>query len=494
MTSAARPKFFFVLVRGLLLLSGWGVALWVFFGIPREPLPGERLEEDSALEEVFGALAADPSLAGASVAFCVLDQDGKVVVASPLATTALPPASALKTLTTAAALEVLKPSFRFETLLIASAPVGSDGVLRGDLTLVGSGDPTLTAEDIKALVVAASSAGLKRIEGSVSMDASVFPANPVSDHWNWGDIGNAYGAGAYGLNVDHNRLAAKFAPAAQVGAPAALDPGTHAPGTFSWINEVTTGSPGSGDQVVAYSVPYGKSVTLRGTVPSGMPGFEVSVANPDPPSTALELLWAALKHHDIRVTPSASGPSVSSSDVVLARHLSPPLSEIIPHLHRVSDNLEAQCLFLLLGKKAGAAPVDALREFWQRSGVEFAGLRLLDGSGLARANMIRPLDLARANHRAATGPHGQIFLESLSRYDGGKVRSKRGAMSGVRTEVGFVSLPDGTTRTFALMANGLPPGASLARHRAALLALAGHHAPPSSGSNDVSPPQRGIRR
>jgi len=478
MTSDARPKFFSVLVRGLLLLSGWGLALGLFFGIPREPLSAGRLEEDSALEEVFDALAADPSLAGASVAFCVLDQDGNVAVASPLATTALPPASALKTLTTAAALEVLKPTFQFETLLKASVPLGSDGVLRGDLTLVGSGDPTLTAENLNALVVAAISAGLTRIEGTVSLDTSVFPTNPVSDHWNWGDIGNAYGAGAYGLNVDRNRLAARFSPGAQVGAPAVLDPSANAAGTLSWINEVTTGSPGSGDQVVAYSVPYGKSITLRGTVPSGVPGFEVSVANPDPPSTALELLWAALKHHGIHVAPSASGRSESSPNAVLARHLSPPLSEIIPHLHRVSDNLEAQCLFLLLGKMAGKAPADALREFWQRSGVDFSGLRLLDGSGLARANMIRPIDLARANHRAATGPHGQLFLDSLSRYDAGTVRSKLGAMSGVRTEVGFVSLPDGTTRTFALMFNGLPSGASLARHRAALLALAGHETPP----------------
>jgi D-alanyl-D-alanine carboxypeptidase/D-alanyl-D-alanine-endopeptidase (penicillin-binding protein 4) len=136
-------------------------------------------------------------------------------------------------------------------------------------------------------------------------------------------------------------------------------------------------------------------------------------------------------------------------------HKSAPLPEIIDHLHKVSDNLEAQCLFLTIGLKQQRDPIEVIRASWENSGVTFTGLRLIDGSGLARANMIRPLDLARVNHAARRGPHGERFRQSLTAYLNGNVRSKLGAMSGVKTEVGFLTMPDGREFTFALMANGL---------------------------------------
>jgi D-alanyl-D-alanine carboxypeptidase/D-alanyl-D-alanine-endopeptidase (penicillin-binding protein 4) len=143
--------------------------------------------------------------------------------------------------------------------------------------------------------------------------------------------------------------------------------------------------------------------------------------------------------------------------VIHATHESSKLPEIIDHLHKVSDNLEAQCLFLTLGSQNRTDPDAAytLVKHWRNRGVAFTGLRLIDGSGLARANMIRPLDLAMVNHLARRGPHGERFRQSLTSYLDGKVRSKLGAMSGVKTEVGFLTLDDGREVTFALMANGL---------------------------------------
>jgi D-alanyl-D-alanine carboxypeptidase/D-alanyl-D-alanine-endopeptidase (penicillin-binding protein 4) len=464
-----------ILLGGLLLLSGWLLALGLVVFPPGEPLAvgsAGRSAGDARFKELLAGMAADPTLAGAAVGFCLLDVDGTVMVASPLAATALAPASSLKTLSSAAAIELFTPQFQFETRVVGGR-LDNDGVLYGDLMLVGGGDPTLTTEDLEALAAAVQAAGVKRIEGRVGVDRSFFPVNPLSDHWNWGDVGNGYGAGAYGLNLDHNRLVVRFSPADTAGAPAAIAQALAVPAGLNWINEVVTGPVASGDQVVAYSEPYGSRITLRGSVPLGEPGFQVQVANPNPPDTARDVFTAALRHRGI----AASGVPAdhpAGQLGVLARHFSAPLSEIVPHLHRVSDNLEAQCLFLLLGKHAGMTPSDALTDFWQRRGVAFAGLRILDGSGLARANMIRPLDLAAANHRAAHARFGQLFQQSLTSSDEGRVRSKIGAMSGVRTEVGFVYLGDGRFRTFALMANGLAPRAGLAPHRAALLALAAH--------------------
>jgi D-alanyl-D-alanine carboxypeptidase/D-alanyl-D-alanine-endopeptidase (penicillin-binding protein 4) len=434
--------------------------------VENAPVETPAIVSESArkLDAAFRESIANPKLAGAAIAFCVLDANGKTVFASPLADVALCPASALKTVTSGAALGILGPDFRFETVLAATAPLKADGSVDGDLVLIGAGDPTLGRDDIIQLADTAIVAGLKSVAGRIVVDASAFPENPVSDQWTWGDIGNAYGAGAFGVNLEHNSLAIRFDPAPQLGAPGKFLGGAPAPRDTRWENRVVTGPRGSGDQVVVYSEPYGRTITLRGSVPLGENGFTVSGAIPNPPALAAEILRSRLESGGVKF---AERTIAAGERVPLASHKSPPLAEIIDHLHDVSDNLEAQCLFLTIGRKQGADPATAIREYWEKTGVQFAGLRLLDGSGLARANMIRPLDLAGVNFAARSGPHGQRFFESLPGSDA--VRSKNGAMSGIRTEVGFVRTAAGREYTFALMANGLAPASDFWSLRKALV-------------------------
>lgn len=451
------------LLKATVCLSGWVAAAWLLFSKPLEPLslpaPKERgtpmppPATVNPIESTFLEWSADPALAGALVGFCVLDEAGEPLFASPLAATALCPASALKTVTTASAFELLGPEFRFETKLFGTGPV-RDGVLSGDLRLMGGGDPTFSAADLERMAGELVRSGLKQVNGTLLVDTEGLNGNPVNDHWNWGDIGNAYGAGAFRLNLDHNRIVLRFKPGASYEAPAVLLNESVATKDTRWINGVITGAPGSGDQVMAYSDPYGRTIRLSGSVPEGPEEFTVGAALPDPPARVRELLLDRLAASGIKVL----GREVVHGDLKrillptdFARHLSVPLPEIIDHLHRVSDNLEAQCLFHAI---RGNSEWE-IRQHWGNRGCRFVGLRLIDGSGLARANMIRPLDLAKVNHLARRGPHGERFRQSLTSYLDGKVRSKLGAMSGVRTEVGFLTLDDGREVTFALMANGL---------------------------------------
>ena len=410
---------------------------------------------EGKIDRIFREWSAGPQLEGALIGFCLLDENGRTVFASPLAGTALCPASSLKTMTTGAALGVLGSEFRFETVLAGTAPLNPAGILDGNLVLVGGGDPTFSQADLAQLADAAIASGLNRVTGRVRVDTSFFPHDPMSDHWNWGDIGNAYGAGAFGLNLDHNRLEIHFEPGAQPGAPAKFLGGGPALRDTRWENHVVTGPADSGDEVVVYSQPYGRTITLRGTVPAGQSRFTVSGAIPDPPALAAEMLRARLESSGVKFTDRA-GPFATSATIPLARHRSPPLPEIIDHLHKVSDNLEAQCLFLTIGQRQAATPADSVRQYWENAGIAFTGLRQLDGSGLARANMIRPLDLARVNFAARHGPEGQRFYESLTASANGAVRGKIGGMSGVKTQVGFLRTATGRELTFALMGNGLP--------------------------------------
>ena len=469
-------------IGGIFAIAGWAVAAWLLLGRdvrPHSSAVGEKgaptrpaspatsafpVTPRSAegvrpyLESAFSDWSADPSLAGASVGFCLLNDSGGIEFASPLAWNALCPASSLKTVTTAAALEVLGPEFRFSTKLLSGKEIPASGVLDGDLVLAGSGDPTFTSEDLDALADEVIKAGLKRVNGKLEIDGADFHEPPVSDHWNWGDIGNAYGAGAFGFNLDRNRIVLHFQPAADEGKPATLLTQDGATKDTRWINEVVTGPPGTGDRVVIYSQPNGRTITLRGSVPLGESNFTVNGALPDPLARVRELLRAKLQAAGVKVLGRKIPPR--SQFVVLADHQSKSLPEIIDHLHKVSDNLEAQCLFLTIGLQKGTDPdaAYALRRHWESRGMEFKGLRLIDGSGLARANMIRPLDLAKVNHLARRGPHGERFRQSLTAYLDGRVRSKLGAMSGVKADVGFITMPDGREFTFCLMANGLDPG------------------------------------
>lgn len=367
------------------------------------------------------------------------------------------PASALKTVTTGAALELLGPEFRFETKVLAASDIDANGVLNGNLILRGSGDPTLDIADLDSLADDLIRRGLKQVKGALRADASIFPATVVNDHWNWGDIGNAYGAGTFGINLEHNRVIFRFDGGAREGDVATLLDSTPALPGVAFQSSVTSGPADSGDQVMVYSQPYGRGIALSGKVPAGAKGFEVTGAIPNPPALAENRLRSRLEQAGVKFQPTRPA-SPAAAQVELASHRSAALPEIIDHLHRVSDNLEAQSLFLTIGNAKRQAPEAALRSYWEDQGITTKHWRLIDGSGLARANMIRPLDLARINHAARKAATGDRFLQSLSQYDNGGTRSKLGAMSGVKTEVGFITLADGREATFCLMANGLTPG------------------------------------
>jgi serine-type D-Ala-D-Ala carboxypeptidase/endopeptidase (penicillin-binding protein 4) len=406
--------------------------------------------ERGSMEDIFEKWVAAEELGGALVGFCVLDEKGELVYGSPLAETALCPASVMKTLTAGAALGFLGEDFRFETRLMAGSEISVEGVVAGDLVLKGGGDPTLREEDLVAMAEEAVKKGLKQVMGTLRVDEVFFPNDSVSDHWVWGDIGNAYGAGAFGLNVGHNVLTLVFDGGEKVGDTAnwlRTEPDMYE--GIKWEMEVTTGPAGSGDRVMVYSVPKLPWIRARGTVPMGAKGFRVRAALPDPPRYARAFLKKELEKRGV----------VFSNDIVsnlaeslLVRHESAELPVIVDHMQKVSDNLEAQCLFLMMGVKAEIEPELVLKEYWEEMGVSFKGLRVIDGSGLARATMIRPVDLARVNFLARNSAYGERYLKSLPGND--SLRAKRGAMSGVRTEVGFVKRGE-KEFTFALMGNGL---------------------------------------
>jgi D-alanyl-D-alanine carboxypeptidase/D-alanyl-D-alanine-endopeptidase (penicillin-binding protein 4) len=393
-----------------------------------------------------------PGLEAAAVGFCLLDEQGQVML-EHAAHTAFIPASCLKTLTTATALERWGPEHRIETHLISTTHAES-GQIAGDVILRGGGDPMLSLADLRDWAEALKRQGIHHIGGRIIGDGRHFRGSIYADFWGWGDIGNGYGSPISGLNLEHNRYTVGLLPGSGLGERTQLlgavpeVPGVH------WINETITEKPESGDGVVIHTGEQSSVIFLRGTVPMGMKPFQVLGAVPDPP------LFAA---HHFRQILIAAGISVAGkADVaepgipypeksIFFTHRSPTLKEIVTSIHTTSDNHETECLYRLLGCGEGKSPEQIIRQHWQARGLTFQGLRLEDGCGLARADFITPHDLARLQHLASRGPQGQIYLKSLLKHDG--LYWKGGAMSGVRSTTGHITTRGGRKLYFALMIN-----------------------------------------
>lgn len=449
----------------MLVLAAAVVVLWK---MRPGPVPGPLVPDSSPFGALLSEARANPALAGAAIGLCVLDARGEVVFEDQ-ARTAFIPASSLKTLTTATALEKLGPDFRFVTELKSTAPM-ADGVIAGELVIVGGGDPMLSLADLKAWAAELKKKGLRQV-GGVRGDGSFFRDSLYGDFWGWGDIGNGYGSGVSGLNVEHNRYTAVFAAGARVGdAAKLLRVVPEVPG-IEWVNEVTTGAKESGDGVMIHGGERTARVFLRGTVPLGAQAFEVTGAVPDPVAFAAHLLREALKAEGIAV--GQGSREAPPAAVSLLKHESPSLKDIVTSIHATSDNHETECVFRLLGLRAAKAPAEAIREHWRARGLEFTGLRLVDGSGLSRADFISPLDLARVQHFAATGPQGAVYRASLLTEGG--LRWKGGAMSAVRSFTGYAMSRSGTEFRFAFMVNHYSDAKAVAELRQritdALLAL-----------------------
>jgi D-alanyl-D-alanine carboxypeptidase/D-alanyl-D-alanine-endopeptidase (penicillin-binding protein 4) len=420
---------------------------------PVEPLPvvATPTPPPHPITTLLREAQSTPELAGAAIGFSLLDSKGEVVL-DENATTALIPASSFKTLTTATALEILGPDFHFTTELKSTAPIQS-GILKGDLLIVGGGDPMLKLDDLKAWAAELKKRGVIRITGGIRTDASIFSGSLYGDFWNWGDIGNGYGSGVAGLNLNHNRYIVAFHAGTEVGSPTQLlGINLEVPGAI-WNNEVTTGAEDSGDGAVIYGGEKTNEIFLRGTVPLGATKFKVQGAVPDPARFAAHHLRAALLAAGIQVSEHTSSAPAAHS---LMKHDSPALIDIVKSIHATSDNHETECVFRMLGIKAGKSPAEVIREHWKTRGLEFTGLRMEDGSGLARADFIRPLDLARLQYFAGTGPQGAAYKASLLSKDG--LTWKGGAMSGIRTFTGYAQSKSGEEYCYALMINHYTDG------------------------------------
>jgi D-alanyl-D-alanine carboxypeptidase/D-alanyl-D-alanine-endopeptidase (penicillin-binding protein 4) len=440
------------------------------------------------LDKTLQDFSEDTDLKNASWGFYAYNITDNIKLASHNPNTSLTPASTQKLVTTITALAVLGPSYQFETALqYDEIPV--NGNLSGNLYIMGTGDPTLgsalmddslsTQRLFDHWLKAIKQNGITHIEGSLVADGSWFDDHIIPPKWTWEDLGNYYGAGAHALTINENLYRIFFQPATQLGNPATViktDP--ELPG-ISFINDVTTGPAGSGDNVYIYGAPYGTERWLTGTIPLGRPGFEVKGSIPDPGLFLASSFSEFLKENGISVKgyPLTHRNFYPEEDekirIVFYKSLSPVLESIVERTNMKSVNTYAENLLKTLGKtkkNEGSfdAGIETITEFWKNNGVDTKGMYLHDGSGLSPFNKITTEQLTQMLVFAAqneviynslirglpvANQSGSLETMFSSTKSAGILMAKSGFLSQVRSYAGFTQTQSGKLIAFTLIVN-----------------------------------------
>jgi D-alanyl-D-alanine carboxypeptidase/D-alanyl-D-alanine-endopeptidase (penicillin-binding protein 4) len=394
------------------------------------------------LAKRLAALVAAAPLDRAHVGLEVVDlRDGRVVY-SHNALAGFTPASNTKLFSGAYALATLGPAYRFETRVLAAAEPDARGTLRGDVVLVGGGDPTLSARhypyasckvsgdgttSLRDFATAIAARGVKRIDGDIVGDDTRYPYEPYAPEWTLDDASAEDGdAAVSALMVNDNAPTAR-----DIARQGALDPAWNA-----------------AEQLRLALLEAG--ISVHGT--------------------------ARARHRE------PGGAYAAATGVELARRTSPPLGEILTAMEKCSINLHAESLLLEAALASGhgltsrAQALAARTAFLQQLGVPVEELELHDGSGLARANLVAPHAVATLLVAIQHASWGAAFLAALPaggidgtlehRFHGDAHAARIHAKTGTLNHVSALSGYAGPRYAFALFATEYFPADKAAVLRA----------------------------
>ena len=396
------------------------------------------------------------------------------------------PASVMKLVTTATALETLGGDFHYITKLEYTGEI-VEGVLMGDLVITGGGDPTLGSkyfydspcEFLEVWAKEILVLGIDSIAGAVIADASVFDKKVIPDKWLWEDIGNYYGAGCYGLSCFDNLYELYFGETA-IGDLTSVDsvrPQCH---LLSFDNHVI-GADNNRDNAYLYGSPWGFEKQIYGSIPAGRKVFKIKGALPNPPLVLAGLLKERLESEGVGIAHASqvlweAGTGLRTG---ISLWFSPRLADIVKVTNKESNNLFAEHL-LKSTVMSGEAPasvstaIDSMMSLWTSYGLNTEGVKIYDGSGLSRASLLTPDFIVGVIDYMSASVHREDFYASLatSGVDGtfqyfldggelqGKVHGKSGSMSGVRCYAGIIEKTPKEKYSFCIMVNNFTVSSS----------------------------------
>jgi len=417
-----------------------------------------------------------PNMKRANISLLVKDIKTGEIVMQHRADKVTIPASTTKLVTTATALELLGPDFSFETKLQYDGTI-KDGVLNGNIYILGSGDPTLGSAFmgdslfLDKWVAAVKQLDINKINGAIIGDARLFNTEGVAPRWSWEDMGNYYAAGAYGISIYDNTYKLFLSSGAVGSTPEIIRTEPNMPDLkFKlYLKAAETNE----DSAYFYGAPFSNDRSIYGTIPANKKEFVIKGDIPNPPLYAAQTFSKKLKESGIQIAGNASTiASDSLSKTVFFTEVSPPLKEIITNINNISNNHYAEHLFRCLSlQKATQASINnsvsVTKDFWKNKGLDVSGLIINDGCGLSPSDAISAsffVDLLLYEKTKSTNSADFISSLPIAGQSGtikkllkgteleGKVQAKSGSIFGVQCFTGYITKNE-KQYAFAILVN-----------------------------------------
>lgn len=411
-------------------------------------------------------MMTDPVLKNATWGFVIYDPKTKKVISSYNENTPLVPASTTKLLTTETALNLLGENYRWNTQLEYSGTVDENGVLTGNLYIVGSGDPSLGTnkagassyrEIIDTFKEALSTEGIKKVNGDIIIQTALFKGNisRLPENVVWLENNNYYlpvGA-TKEINPANERLIVKRAmPTESVKKYFYVSP---------YTNQMVYAEKYEGDGVLTTKLP-------------------------DAPAFLANSFRATLVKSGIAVTGKVQTKTVDGqpeSRKTINVYKSPTLEDIVYYTNQRSDNSLAEALLKTVGyfKKGNQTPDsgrEVVTEHLKDVAFDFEGLNYMDGSGLSRNNKVTPISQVKYLTSLMGTKYYQTYFNSLPiggqsgtlkkmflENGNGQVFAKTGTLNKVKTLAGYIKTNSGKTLVFSLLVNNYAGSVDMVKKR-----------------------------
>lgn len=411
------------------------------------------------------------------------------------------PASLMKLFTSASSLLLLGSDFEYQTDIYTDGTI-ENGILKGDLIIRGSGDPTIsgrfTEKESKEIFSnwadSLKSYGINKIEGNIIGDDNIFDDIGLGNGWSW-DLKNKWFAAPSGaLSFNENLIEIDVRPT-KPNFPVSL---SQTPETkmYSFANKVITVGDGDNESIEVYKKNGSEIFTLVGTVNEHSQTHKVFIPVENPTQFTVSVFKNILESKGIELGGYATDIDDINRELnyreyeLLFSHFSFPLKDIIYELNKKSNNFYAEQLLKTLGHEIynfGTTEngVKACKELFKVMGINPENMVYADASGLSRLNLITPKQVVNLLEYMYKSDEFNSFYESLpiAGMDGtlaermkktkaeGKVRAKPGLLNGVRALAGYLKTADNEPFAFSIIVNNYLVPSNLANYIQDLVCL-----------------------
>jgi D-alanyl-D-alanine carboxypeptidase/D-alanyl-D-alanine-endopeptidase (penicillin-binding protein 4) len=403
------------------------------------------------------------------------------------------PASNMKIYTTAAALDLLGADYRWRTSVYADKQPDSNGVIDGNVTLFGRGDPGLDSyrkDGLPSLALQLYEHGVRRVRGHVVGDESHFRGEMYGLGWQWNDVQWYFGAEPSALTIDANAMELTIAPGSKFGNAAAVKLQRET-SYVHLTNNTTTGERATPASIGINRGLSDNEIRVWGEFPTGGRGFTAYLSVYNPALWAATLFKEALLKQGITVegeprSRDFRAAAVEKFDPQKAFEIafadSRTLGEIVHQTNKESNNLYAELILRTLGKERGStapdpdprknrergddeAGVAVVKSWLDRNSIPTNGLAIRDGSGLSRLDLVTPEATARLLVAISKTNSAAVFHDSLptAGRDGtlkprllreaGKVFAKTGSLTYDHSLSGYATNQNGEILAFSIFCN-----------------------------------------